>query len=290
MEISIIIVNWNTKDLLQQCLKSIYKYCLTKFEIIVVDNGSHDGSVEMINEQFKDIVLIANQDNLGFAQANNQAIKVANGDYILLLNSDTYFIEDSITKMLDFIMTDKAIGVVSCQLIYPHGRIQYSCRGFPTPSALFYFSIGLSLLFKNKKYSSWKMEYFSHDKTIEVEQPMMSVMLISRDCLNRVGLLDENFPIYFNDVDWCYRVKKDSNYKIYFFAETKVVHYYGESGKKLGIKKIIKSTIGLKKFYLKHIIKNKFSLSYSVLLIYLVLTLFYRTIFYILKNLRSGKE
>jgi GT2 family glycosyltransferase len=174
LDISVIIVNYNVKELLEQCIKSVFSSVRNyKFEILVVDNNSYDGSVEYINDKFPgnpNIRVIASDINLGFAKANNLGIKNANGEYILILNPDTILKEDTIEKTLDFYKKDKSIGAVTCKLILPNGKLDLACRrSFPTPSVALYRILGLSRLFPRSKTGKYNPTYLDEDSVCEVD-------------------------------------------------------------------------------------------------------------------------
>lgn len=234
MKVSIIIVNYNVKYFLEQCLYSVYK-SLTGIdaELIVVDNNSVDGSETMIRSRFPGIKLIVNQKNVGFAKGNNQAIEIAKGEYILLLNPDTVLEESTIQQCVTFMDTHPQAGALGPKMIDGKGRfLPESKRGLPTPEVAFYKIFGLTKLFpRSKRFSRYYLGYTNPDEVQEVEVLTGAFMFIRRSVLNRTGLLDESYFMYGEDIDLSYRILK-SGYKIYYYPKTSIIHYKGESTKK----------------------------------------------------------
>jgi GT2 family glycosyltransferase len=224
--LSICIVNWNTRELLRACLQSIYRYPPdAPFEVIVVDNASRDGSADMARTEFPQVVLIANAENLGYARGNNQAIQQAQGDYILLLNPDTEVFPDTLNRALAFLQAHSEAGAIGAKQLFPDGRVQPSVRGFPTPANLLWEVSGLARLFP-RALGGYRMRAFTYDRVAEVDQPMATFLMVRRAVVEQVGLMDEAFPLFFNDVDWCYRIKQ-AGWRIYFVPEVQILHYGG---------------------------------------------------------------
>ena len=237
MELSIIIVNYNVKHFLEQCLISVKKALNgIEGEIIVVDNNSVDGSLSLINEKFKDVVLISNQKNTGFSVANNQGIKIAKGENILLLNPDTVVQEDTFVKCLEFFDGHQDAGALGVKMYDGNGRfLPESKRGLPTPSVAFYKIFGLATIFPNSRiFGKYHLGYLSMNENHKVDVLSGAFMLIRRKVLDNVGLLDETFFMYGEDIDLSYRIKK-AGYENYYFSKTKIIHYKGESTKKSSI-------------------------------------------------------
>jgi hypothetical protein len=221
--------------------------------IVVVDNASGDGTVEMVNAEFPQIRLIANERNVGFAAGNNQAIKATSAPFVLVLNPDTEVRENALGALLDAFDEDKKMGAVAAQLVLSDGSIQRSCRSFPEPPAIFYDAVGLSRLFpRSEVFGRYRMTYWDHTTSREVDQPMASALALRRSALDEVGLFDEDFPLYFNDVDLCYRLWQ-AGWKIVFESRAKVTHYFGASSTwKVRPGAILESHRGLIRFYRKH--------------------------------------
>jgi len=254
MDLTIIIVNYNVKEFLEQSIISIKKSCKAiQYELFIVDNASSDGSVELIRRKFPEIDLIANTENRGFAAANNQAIKQAQGDYILLINPDTIVQEDSFSVILDFFKKQPDCGMVGCKIMNPDGSLQLACRrSFPTPWVAFTKIIGLSKLLPNSKlFGRYNLTYLNPDETYEVEAISGSFMFVRREVVDDVGYLDESFFMYGEDLDWCFRIR-EAGWKIYYVPKTKIIHFKGESSKKSDIDLILQFYRAMKLFVEKH--------------------------------------
>lgn len=232
--LSIIIVNYNVKEFLEQTLISVWKALAgIASEIIVVDNASTDGSGKAVRRKFKDILFIENKENLGFARASNQGLKIARGHFLALLNPDTIVQEDTFTKMLQHFAENPDTGLLGCKILNPDGSLQLACRrSFPTPWVAFTKLSGLSYLFpQSELFGRYNLTYLDPDMTHEVEGLSGSFMMMRRDTLNDVGYLDESFFLYGEDLDWCYRVTQ-SKWKVRFTPDTQIVHFKGESSKR----------------------------------------------------------
>ena len=252
-EISVAIVNWNTRDLLLAALQSIYNDTASAtFEVIVVDNNSADGSARAVAERFPRVILFANTINAGYAAGNNQAIKLANAPYILLLNPDVIVPNGTFAQVISFMASHPEAGALGIRQVYPDGSIQSSVRGFPTPLAVMWELLGLARLFpRSRLFGAYRMTWFPYDSVAEVDQPMGTFLLIRREVIESIGLLDEQFPIFFNEVDWCLRCKR-AGWKIYFDPGAEIVHYGGSSTSQVGAAMAWESRRGLLKFYSKH--------------------------------------
>lgn len=234
MELSIIIVNYNVKHFLEQCLHSVLKASKNiSSEIFVVDNNSVDGSAQLIREKFSQIHFISNRENVGFSKANNQAIRLAKGKYILLLNPDTVVEEDTFSKVLDFMEKYPEAGGLGVKMIDGKGVfLPESKRGLPTPWVAFYKMFGISKLFPNsKKFGKYHLSYLNENEIQEIDVLAGAFMLLRKETLDKVGLLDESFFMYGEDIDLSYRITL-GGYKNYYFPETTIIHYKGESTKK----------------------------------------------------------
>ena len=236
-DLSIIIVNYNVKNLLENCINSILSASKNfQTEIIVVDNNSFDGSPAYIKSRFdgyNDIRVIENNVNLGFAKANNLGVSAASGKYILILNPDTILREDTIDKCIKFIESRDDIGILSCKLVLPNGKLDLACRrSFPSSSVAFYRMIGLSKLFPNNKiFGKYNLTYLDENSSYEVDAVCGAFMLMKKEHFFKVGGFDEEYFMYGEDLDLCYRIKKE-NLKVYYYSGTGIIHYKGESTKK----------------------------------------------------------
>ncbi len=234
MELSIIIINYNVKEFLQNLIHSLQK-ALSKIthEIIVVDNASDDGSVEFIRDKFPQIHLIVNKTNVGFSKANNEALKISKGKFILLINPDTIVSEDTINRMIYFLNQNPDAGLAGCKILNPDGSLQLACRrSFPGPWTSFCKVTGLSTLFpKSKLFAKYNLTYLDENSTYEVDAISGSFMMMNREAYEKVGGFDEQFFMYGEDLDLCYRIQKNG-YKVYYYPGTQIIHYKGESTKR----------------------------------------------------------
>jgi GT2 family glycosyltransferase len=237
LKLSIIIVNYNVEHFLEQCLHSVRKASKNLgVEVFVVDNNSVDGSVALVKNKFPEVKLIANKENLGFSKANNQAMRMATGQYILLLNPDTVVEETTFDKVVTFMDAHPDAGGLGVQMIDGKGNfLPESKRGLPTPSVAFYKMFGFSKLFpKSKKFGRYHLGYLDKDQTHEVEILSGAFMLLRKEALDKVGLLDEEYFMYGEDIDLSYRIIL-GGYKNYYFHDTRIIHYKGESTKKSSV-------------------------------------------------------
>jgi O-antigen biosynthesis protein len=258
MQVSVIIVNYNVRAFLENCLHSVKKAMSgINAEIFVVDNASDDGSVEMVKENFPDVNLITNDKNLGFAAANNIALQESSGEYLLLLNPDTILQEDTLSVMIEFLDKNDSVGLAGCKILNPDGTLQLACRrSFPTPWVAFTKIIGLSALFpRTRLFGKYNLEYFDPDRSYEVDAVSGSFMFVRRKAYEQAGKLDEQYFMYGEDLDWCYRIKK-SGWKIYYISETKVIHYKGESVRRSDIDEVKLFYEAMRLFVGKHFSKG----------------------------------
>ena len=258
MKLSVIIVNYNVEYFLEQCLHSVVNAAKNyDTEIFVVDNNSVDGSVAMVEEKFKSVKLIANKKNTGFSYANNQAIRQASGEYILLLNPDTVVEENTFEKVISFMDSHADAGGLGVKMLDGKGNfLPESKRGLPTPSVAFYKIFGLSRLFpKSKIFGKYHLGFLDKDKTHEVEILSGAFMLLRKSVLDKIGLLDEAFFMYGEDIDLSYRIIK-AGYKNYYVADTRIIHYKGESTKKSSINYVFVFYKAMVIFAQKHFSKS----------------------------------
>ena len=219
---------------MEQALQSVRKAAKgLSMEVFVVDNVSKDGSVEMVQEKFPEVILIANDKNVGFSIANNQAIRLSKGEYVLLLNPDTVVEEDTFSKCIDFMDVHPDAGSLGCKMIDGSGKfLPESKRGFPSPWVAFYKTFGLSSIFpKSKKFNHYHLGYLDNEATHEIEILAGAFMFMRKTALDKVGLLDETFFMYGEDIDLSYRIT-EGGFKNYYFPDTKIIHYKGESTKR----------------------------------------------------------
>ncbi len=253
--ISVIIVNFNVKIFLNQALDSIQKALSgISAEIFVVDNASRDGSVALVKENFPDVKLIENRSNAGFAKANNQAIKLAKGKYLVLINPDTLVQEDTFLLLLDFFKNCHDAGMVGCKILNPDGSLQLACRrSIPTPWIAFTKMVGLSRLFpKSHLFGKYNLTYQNPDQVSVVDAISGSFMMVRSKVIQEIGMLDEQFFMYGEDLDWCFRIRQ-AGWKIYYVPDTKIVHYKGASTQKAHLDTLLVFYRAMLQFVRKHV-------------------------------------
>lgn len=234
MHLSVIIVNFNVKYFLEQCLCSVLKACINiDAEIIVVDNASADGSREYLEPRFKNVRFIWNSSNIGFAKANNQAASQAKGEFVLFLNPDTLVPEDCFEKCIAFFKTNSQAGGLGIRMIDGTGHfLKESKRAFPSPLTSLFKLTGLSYLFpRSKIFAKYHLGHLKENENHEVDVLAGAFMIIPKKVLNEIGLFDELFFMYGEDVDLSYRIQR-AGYKNYYFAESTIIHFKGESTKR----------------------------------------------------------
>jgi GT2 family glycosyltransferase len=230
MDVSIVIVNWNTKELLRNCLKSVEEQTGgIGYEIILVDNNSTDGSAEMVKREFENVILLENAENRGFAAANNQAVKIAKGRYILLLNSDTIVLDNAIEKTIIFADKHPCAAVTGCRVLNPDGTLQNTCFMFPSILNMLLSSTYLYKLFpKNRFFGREQMTWWKRNDVREVDVVTGCFMLVKHEAIEQAGLMDEQFFMYGEETDWCFRFKKNG-WKIMFTPDGQIIHFGGQS-------------------------------------------------------------
>jgi len=253
-DLSVIIVNYNVKELLYRCLKTILEdQSQRKIEVVVIDNASSDGSTEMVKDNFPKVKVVVNSRNLGFAKGANQGIKQSQGKYIFLLNPDASIKIDQLDKMIDLMEENREIAICGPKITDDQGNLQYSCRRFP--SYLTSISSSQSLLFKlfpgNPLSGNYLLTEDGHEKQTEVDWVSGSGLLARRDILDRIGGLDERFFMYVEDVDLCYRAKKDGG-KVFYFPGVKMRHLIGGSTRKEKGEMIVQHHKSMYLFYEKY--------------------------------------
>lgn len=262
--LSVIILAWNGEKLIEKNLDTLLAGLNTeKYEIIVVDNGSTDKTSEILKKYENRIKLIKNKENLGFAAGNNIGIKEAQGEYILLLNQDVECVDGAVGKLLNFLENNPGYGAVAPQLLYPDNRIQISCRPFYGWK---------TFLMELLTLGNYKNKFYDHTKSQEVDQPMASVLLVRGKLLKKLNGFDAHpdFWLYFNDVDLSYRIHKEG-YRHYFLVDARFYHHHGSSAYSLkNFKRTWLWHKGLHRFFLKHIIKSKWSLQYLFFVLLLI--------------------
>jgi hypothetical protein len=259
VRLSVIIVNYNVREFLHHALTSVRKAMKgIRGEILVVDNASDDGSVEMIRTRFPDVQLIVNKSNVGFAAANNIALRRARGEVLLLLNPDTVVQEDSMKVMLRFFDENPDAGIAGCKILNPDGSLQLPCRrSFPTAWVAFTKVSGLSSVFPGSRlFGKYNLTYLSPEETYEVDAVSGSFMMIRRDAYKDIGGLDEAFFMYGEDLDWCYRIQQ-AGWKNYYVHSTQIIYYKGESTRRSNIDEIKTFYDAMHLFVQKHLRGSK---------------------------------
>ena len=227
---TIVIVSYNCRDALRQCLHKLTTP-INMAPIIVVDNASQDGSAEMVAQKFPTVELIKNGQNKGFAVACNQGIRACATAFILLLNPDTLLEHAELQKLQKFMSSRPDVGACGPRVVNVDGTLQPSCRAFPTLGAMVCDELGLSRLFPHsRRLASYRLSGWEHDETSDVDQLMGSCLLLRRTALEHLGLLDERFFLYFEEVDLCWRMSQ-TRWRVFFIADATVTHLGGESSK-----------------------------------------------------------
>lgn len=290
MDLSIIVVNYNTRELTLNCLQTIYLSETTySFEVIMIDNNSKDGSVQAVRQMYPQVKILQNTDNVGFSKANNQGIHIAKGRYILLLNSDTTVEHDTLDIMLHFMDDHAEVGASGCKVVLPDGSLDKACRrGYPTPLATFYYVSGISKLFPTSpRFNSYHMEYLSEDDAYPIDCLVGAFMMVRREVIDQVGLLDERFFMYFEDTDWCYRIQK-AGWINYYYPKTKVTHIKRGSSRGMSYRITYEFHRSMKMFYDKHY-RNQYPFWVTILIYAGIVAKFGFAILSFLKN-RSGRN
>lgn len=251
--VSVLLVHWNTAPDLRECLQALREHPFMggEQEIIVVDNASTDGAAAMVRESFPEVVLIANPANELYAHGVNQAAGAATGDLLLLLNPDATVQAGTLDTLAAFVQTKPDAAAVAPRLVYQSGETQLSVRGVPFPDALLGEFLLLSRLFPRSRWAAWRLPAFDYERQSEAPQPMASCFLIRREAWEKVGGMDEAFPLYFNDADWCLRAYH-AGYKIYYTPEARATHGYGGTTKRVRNAAVWESRRAMLRFLGKH--------------------------------------
>lgn len=254
MDVSIVFVNYKTPEMTVRAIRSVMASAAgLAYEVIVVDNGSGDGSAAVIGGACPEVKLIESEENLGFSGGNNLALKEAAGRYLLLVNTDIVVHDDAIAKSVAYMDGHPDAGILGAQVLLPDGKLDHAChRGFPTPKASLYYFSGLSRRHPgDPKYTGYTLSHLPQDTTHPVDTVMGAYMMIRREVMEQIGLLDEDYFMYSEDVDYCYRAKA-AGWEVIYYHEAAATHYkYGSRGKRR------KKTIGdfydsMWIFYQKH--------------------------------------
>lgn len=228
-DLSIVIVSWNVRDLLRACLSALEpgRDALDQ-EVIIVDSGSNDGSAEMVSEEFPWVQLIARPDNVGFPRGNNIAIQHSTGRYVLLLNPDTEIVGDALRTMVQYLADNPTVGVVGAQLLYPDGSVQSSRRRFPTLATALLESTWLQPHAPQRLLDEYYVRDRPDDAISDVDWVMGACLMVRRDIVDTVGLLDEDYFMYSEELDWCRRIKS-AGWRVVYLPTAQVIHHEGKS-------------------------------------------------------------
>ncbi len=246
MQLSIILVNYNTEELTRKCLRSVFDSKVSfDYEVFVSDNGSTDSSLEMVKAEFPTVKVIENGKNLGFSKGNNVAIRQAIGQYILLLNTDTEVKPDAFELSIQKMESDSRIGILGAKVLLPNENLDKACRRrFPNPWNSFLRLFGL------KKFSDYNIDS-PIDQEMEIDAVMGAYLLIRKSVIDRIGLLDEDYFMYGEDLDWCWRAKA-AGYKVIYYPKAEITHYKYGSSQMIPFRTIKMAHIAMKIFYRKH--------------------------------------
>jgi GT2 family glycosyltransferase len=249
MDLSILIVNWNTRDFLAQCLASVYAHPPSgSFEVIVVDNASADGSAAMVRQCFCETTLIENGQNPGFAAANNQSIALSRGRYLLLLNPDTIVFPGALSALITFMDQNPAVGAAGSLLLNPDGSLQPSCHPEPTLMRELWRLFHLDRL---KPYALYPMETWPADQPRAVDTIQGAALIIRRSVVDAVGLLDDRYFMFSEEVDWCVRIRR-AGWPIYWVPQSRVVHFGGQSTGQVASAMFVQLYRGKLQYFRKH--------------------------------------
>jgi GT2 family glycosyltransferase len=270
--LTIVVVNWNTRELLLACLRSIRPQSLPfSIETIVVDNASTDRSVEAVAVQFPEMVVIRNQTNLGFAKANNQAIEIARGKYILLLNSDTVLCDDALAQMVGLLDEKAEVAAVGAKLLNRDHSLQLSACGFPTVATLAFEALLLDRLFpRSRIFGQYYMTYWDHNDVRAVGYVAGACLMVRATVVADIGPLDEGYFMYAEEMDWCYRMYQ-RGYRTFYLPTAEVIHYGGQSSKIVRGEMFRHHFRGLLRFFAKNYGKRHAIAARAVIILNLLL-------------------
>lgn len=277
MDVSVVIVAWNVRELLYNCLKSVYEE--TKdldFEVIYVDNASEDGSVEMVEENFPEVSILQNKENRGFVVANNQGIEIAKGRYVLLLNSDTVILDNAIAKSVEFADKNPQAAVIGCRVVNPDRTLQPTGFMFPSTLNMLLSCTYLYKIFpKSRFFGREHMTWWDRNDIREIDAVTGCYMLVRRKAIEQVGAMDKRYFIYCEETDWCYRFK-ENGWKIMFTPVPEIIHYGGQTTKQRADKFKLQ-LYGSKLIFMK---KYKNKLSFLFARFFTALFFFFRAPYY----------
>lgn len=268
IELSIVIINWNTRDILKDCLQSLFQNLPPiSLETWVVDNASTDGSIEMVKNDFPQVKTISNNENLGFATANNQAFEKCNGQWILMLNSDTIILDDVIQKSIEYLIANPEVGAMGCKVLNPDRSTQLTCFEYPSTLNILLKVSGLFKLPFSKFLGKEHMAHWKRDTEKDVDVITGCYILFRKELLTSVGYLDTTFYFCGEETDWCKRIK-DHGWKLKFAPVGEIIHIGNASGRKWNYKRDLLLTEGIVRFHKKHYGFTKALLVFSLLFLF----------------------
>jgi len=252
VDLSIVILNWNVRDLLRQCLQSVHTARSTlATEVIVVDNASSDDSAAMVRAEYPDVRLMVNAANRGYAGGNNDGIATAAGRYVLILNPDTQVVGDALSTLVAYAEAHPDVGIVAPQLLNPDGSVQPSRRRFPTLTTALFESTWLQSSAPRGVLDDYYMLDRSDDETLQVDWAVGACLLVRRAVIDQVGKLDEGFFMYSEELDWCRRIK-GAGWKIVYLPKAQVIHHMGKSSDQVVAQRHIYFQTSKVRYFRKH--------------------------------------
>lgn len=271
IDVSVIIVAWNVRQLLYDCLKSVYEQTEgVDFEVIYVDNASEDGSVEMVKKEFTGVKIIENEENQGFIIANNQGIEISEGRYVLLLNSDTIILDNAIAKTVKFADEHPDAAVIGCKVLNPDRTLQRTCfMSHSILNSLLSATYLYKIFPKNKFFGREAMTWWDFNDVREVEGVGGCYALVRKEAIEQIGLMDDIFFFYGDDVDWCYRFRK-SGWKVIFTPEPQIIHYGGQNTKQMA-ETFYLQLVGARLMFMRKQSRLTFPLACSLMALFLFL-------------------
>jgi GT2 family glycosyltransferase len=235
-DLSIIIVSWNTREILRRCIQSVFDTIEgLNYEVIVIDNDSHDGSPEMVERRFPQVHLLKNESNVGFSEAVNRGIGASVGSYVALVNSDVIVSEKAFEEMIHFLESNLDVGIVGCHLVDGEGETELTCDNFPTIPTRIFNSLMSFVPLLRRMFGRLSSKYGPYDQERDVEKVSGAFMVIRRRVFEQIGLLDENIFMYGEDTDLCYRTKQ-AGWRITYTPRATVIHLHGQSIRKSTLK------------------------------------------------------
>jgi GT2 family glycosyltransferase len=254
MDLSVVLLSYNTREFTEGALRTVLEAADgLEAEVYLVDNASRDGSADMVEARFPRVKLLRNPRNVGFSAGNNVALRQVTGRHVLLLNTDTIVRRDTLRRMVEFMDSHPEAGAAGCRILNPDGTLQLdSRRGLPTPMAAFCKLSGLSRIFpKSQRFARYNMTYLDPDETNEVDVLSGSCMMVRKEAMDQVGLLDEDYFMYGEDIDWCYRIRS-AGWRIYYVPTTEIIHFRGESGRSEPLRILYRKSKAMSIFVRKH--------------------------------------